>query len=236
MRAFGVCATDAPVRTAKKMMRFTLLAFVLLASALGARAASVFNVSIDTASLASTGGYLNFQVNGPAAADPLSIVLSDFNFDGTLDPLDADLCFGDTPCPITGQIGSDPTMSFSNDAGSPPVLIDYLQPVVFGNLLSFRLVFTGMALDNPTVPSPGATAFRVLLFSAAFQPLLSDDAVNGSILSFLTDEGTVTPTNYSSAGEADLSEVPEPATAALILAGCAFLFARRRSFGRRHTG
>ena len=217
-------------------MRYTLLAFVLLASALGARAASVFNVTIDTASLASSGGYLNFQVEGPAAADPLSIVLSDFSFDGALDPLDADLCFGDTPCPITGQIGSDPSVTFGNDAGSPPVPIDYLQPVVFGNLLSFRLLFTGMALDNPTIPSPGATAFRVLLLSDAFQPLLSGDLVNGSILSFSTDNGTVTPPNSSSAGEADLSEVPEPATAALILAGCAFLFARRRSFGRMRAG
>ena len=217
-------------------MRYALLALVLLASALGARAASVFNVSIDTASLASTGGYLNFQVDGPASADPLSIALSDFSFDGALDPLDADLCFGETPCPITGQIGSDATVSFSNDAGSPPVLIDYLQPVVFGNLLSFRLVFAGMALDSPTIPSPGATAFRVLLLCDAFQPLLSSDAVNGSLVSFLTDEGTVTPTNFSTAGEADLSEVPEPATAALMLAGCVFLFARRRAFGRKHAG
>lgn len=211
-------------------MRHTLLVFLLLAGALGAPAASVFNVSIDTTSLAGTSGNLNFQVEAPAGADPLSIALSDFNFDGVLDPLDADLCFGDTPCPITGQIGVDPTVSFGNDPGLPPVLIDYLQPVVFGNVISFRLVFAGMALDNPTFPSPGATEFRVLLFDTAFQPLLSNDPLIGSILSFLTDDGRVTASNFSTSGEADLSDVPEPGAAALVLLGFGLLLVKGRAF------
>lgn len=196
----------------------------------------MFNVTIDTSSLAGTSGSLNFQVEGPAGADPLSIALSDFNFDGALDPLDADLCFGETPCPISGQLGIDPTVNFGNDAGSPPVIIDYLQPVTFGNLLSFRLDFTGMALDNPTIPSPGATVFKVLLLDAGFNPLLSDDPVSGSILTFVTADGRVTATNFSSAGEADLSdvsEVPEPAAAALVLFGFGLLFAKRRALLRK---
>ncbi|MCC6263985.1 MAG: NF038129 family PEP-CTERM protein [Bryobacterales bacterium] len=211
-------------------MRHTLLVLLLLAGALGASAATVFNVSIDTASLAGTSGNLNFQVEAPAGADPLSIALSDFNFDGALDPLDSDLCFGDTPCPISGQIGVDPTVSFGNDPGQPPVFIDYLQPVVFGNLLSFRLVFAGMALDNPTSPSPGATEFRVLLLDTAFQPLLSSDPANGSIVSFLTDDGRVTAENFSAAGEADVSDVPEPGGAALVLLGFGLLLVKGRAF------
>lgn len=214
-------------------MRNTILALVLLAGALGAPAATMFNVSIDTTSLAGTGGNLNFQVEGPAGADALSVALSNFNFDGALDPLDADLCFGDTPCPISGQLGIDPSVSFGNDAGSPPVFIDYLQPVTFGNLLSFRLVFAGMALDNPTIPSPGATVFKVLLLDAGFNPLLSADQGSGSILSFVTDSGRVTATNSSSAGEADLSEVPEPAAAALVLFGIGLLLAKRRGLRRK---
>lgn len=213
---------------------FTLI--LLLTGALSAPAAALFDVSIDTSSLAGNGGFLIFQVEGPAGADTLSIALSNFNFDGSFDPLDADLCFGDTPCPITGELGTDPTVSFSNDAGVPPVFIEYLQPLVWGNQLSFRLVFAGMALDNPTVPSPGSTSFAVLLLDNAFQPLLSEDILNGSILSFAAGDGKVTLSNYSPSGEAALSEVPEPAAAALALLGFGLIYAKRRALCRPRKG
>lgn len=210
-----------------------LLAFVLLLLiSVTAPAAAFYQVTIDTSSLDGTAGSLNFQVNVQGTPDPLSIVLSDFGFDGTFDPLDSDLCFGETPCPITGELGTDPSVSFANNPIDPPDFIDYLQPVVFGTQISFRLFFSGLALDSSS-PSPGTTSFEILLLDEFFSPLLSDDPGIGSIVSFVVDDGELSVANFSSDGEADLSEVPEPGTLALVGFGLLAACRRKALLGRR---
>ncbi|MDZ7637530.1 MAG: NF038129 family PEP-CTERM protein [Bryobacterales bacterium] len=214
------------------MKQTVLSLLLLLAGALGTPAATIFDVSIDTSSLSGSGN-LNFQVGVLGSPDPVSILLSNLSFDGTLDPSSKDLCFGDSPCPIAGELGTDPTVSFGNDPGNPPVIIDYLQPVTWGSQLSFRLTFAGMAVENPTLPSNGITSFEVVLLDNNFQQLLSTDPALGSILSFIVEDGRVIPSNFSPTGEADVSEIPEPAAAGFVLLGLALAFAKRASATRR---
>jgi hypothetical protein len=207
------------------MKRTFLATLLLLLGTIAAPAAALYQVTIDTTSLTGTSGFLNFQVGVLGTTDPLSIVLSDFLFDGALNPAEKDLCLGESPCPISGEIGTDPSVTFENTPNNPPAFIDYLQPVVFGSQISFRLFFSGLALDNPS-QATGSTSFEIVLFDDDFRPVLSDDPSIGSIVSFLVEDGDLSFTNFSTNGEADVSEVPEPGTLALV--GLGLLAAWRR--------
>lgn len=214
------------------MKRTFLATLIFLFGAIAAPAAALYQVNIDTTAISGTAGSLNFQVGVLGTPDPLTIVLSDFSFNGSFDPLDADFCFGETPCPITGELGTDPSVSFANNPTNPPAFVDFLQPLVFGTQISFRLFFSGLALDNPS-PAPGTTSFEIVLLDEFFSPLLSNDSAIGSIVSFVVDDGQLSVSNFSSTGEADVSQVPEPVTLALAGLGLAIMVGRQRIFRRR---
>lgn len=213
------------------MKRTFLATLILLFGAFAAPAAALYQVTIDTTAIQGTTGALNLQVGVLGTPDPLTIEVSDFTFDGSFGSDDSDFCFGETPCPVTGDLASSPSISFANTPFSPPSFIDYLRPVVFGTQISFRLFFSGLALDNPS-PAPGTTSFEVVLLNEFFEPLLSDDPSVGSIVSFVVDDGDLSFSNFSSGGEADVSEVPEPGTLALAALGLVLVAGRKRIFRR----
>ena len=201
----------------RALMQILLLVCAGLCSA--ATFAQSYRVTVDTSAIADTNGYVNFQFN-PADLLAPEANASIFQWAGSITLLDVPVIEGSVAGALPG------TVDLNNDTA----FNDYLHAAQFGETLSFLLQFAG----NSSVPASSlGTSFALALYAAdATTPLLSDD-VSGSILRFeLGPDGVDYQTfgpDASSPSVAQVSPVPLPAAAWLLLSGVVGLFATARS-------
>jgi len=178
----------------------SLLAFFLIPAA--GSAARVYDVSVDTSSIAGTNGFFDFQFNPGGAAPSAVATLSQFDLGG------ATLLASPT---LDGEVsGAFPgTLTIGNSAQFNALL----QEVTFGTSLSFRIEFGGEFL---TQPSTDETVFALVFWSPdLLEPLLPVGPIGGSV-EFRLLSGTVSDDIFAAGS---ITPVPEPATWALLAAG-----------------
>jgi hypothetical protein len=209
------------------MLRKSLLGIgCLLLAASAASAGVICYVTVDTSSLASTNGAIDFNFDpGPLVTQAASVDIVGFSSDGT--PGTAST-IGD----VTGVLPSTVTINNTN------ALNDYFTDFSFGNTLSFRVDFYGPAVDSPDGVSTSGSSFAFSMFSdaAGTVPVLTTDSLNGYALTVdLNPDGTTALTKYSNETTADLV-TPEPFTLPLVGAPLILLatwWNRRARIGRR---
>ncbi len=180
------------------------LAAILLLEG-GAQADTItYQISVDTGSVQSTSGYLDFQFNpGNPPTDPASATLTDFTTDATLTgPLLPD--FGAVTGTLPGTVEIDNT-----DA-----LNEHTEGVIYG---SFFDVF--VTLDIPTVSgtATSGSSFALSVWDTNFNPVLTGDPLVEIDLDATTGNPSVT--NNSVNGDAVVTEVtlaPEPGSLLLV--------------------
>jgi len=209
------------------MYKFLLASFLMAASSGILPAAVLYDVTIDTSSLTGDGA-LSLQIGVTGDPDPLSVSLRNFAIPGgSLNGL-AEKCFGALPCPITGELPGDTELIFDNSEN----FAEYFQTLTWGSSLSFQLIFQGAAITNPTLGA-GASSFEVFLLDAnGIEGFLSTDPL-GTLLAFEVDETGILASNFSNAGTADVSLIPEPSVFVLSLLGLSLVALRYRRFAVR---
>jgi hypothetical protein len=191
----------------------SLLAFFLLPA--GGSAALVYDVSVDTSSIAGTDGFFDFQFNPGGSAPSAAAMLSQFDLGG------ATLVGSPT---LDGEVsGTFPgTLTIGNSAQFNALL----QGVTFGISLSFHIEFGG---DFLTQPSTDETVFGLVFWPPdLLAPLLPVGPLIGASVEFRLLSGTVTGDIFA---PGTITPVPEPATWALLAAGilCLAGAARQRA-------
>ena len=181
--------------------------------------AQSYLITVDTSAIAGTHGYVNFQFN-PADLLAPEADASILQWAGGITLLDAPLIEGS----VTGELPG--TVSLNNSTA----FNDYFHAAQFGEAFSFVLQLAA----NVSIPtsSPG-TSFALALYAAdAMTPLLSGD-ISGSIVRFeLRPDGVDYQTfgpDASSPSVVQVSPVPLPAAAWLLLSGVVALFGAARS-------
>ncbi len=196
-----------------------IFALALLQPFTHASAASMYHVSVDTSSLASSTGFLDLQFNpGDTTAPSATALLNGFGGDSTLN----------SGAVVDGNVlGALPgSLNFSNGTAFNAVL----QPVTFGNLFDFTINFSGA---YETALSGSGTRFSLALLDTFYNPLASVDPA-GTILQFeVMPGGNVSATTFDASFGAPsivtLSAVPVPAALPLLAAALSlFGFTRRR--------
>lgn len=178
------------------------VAFALSALGVTAQAqAQSFRVTLDTSSLATQMGNLDFQFNPAMSNTPnAALQISGFTTTGALTGTTADTGGG------TGSLPG--TLTLANSG----VYNDAFQGITFGSTLSFLATFSGPALSPP----PGTTSGSVFAFSlydaSGVNPLLGTN-VDGSVLDIsVNPDGTQTVTSGSTALTVTAAPVPESST------------------------
>lgn len=235
----------SPVRRLAAPLALTC-ALALCASA--AQAAVTYRFSVDSSSIAGTDGFIELQfANGGAfgVAQEATATISDFQTVGGLfteaDPYSAsDLGGPNVLGHVSGTLPGAVTMSDITQAG----IDDYLHSFRFGQSFSFLLTLAGPAvdasacgpLDNCSLPG-----FSLDLLNASGTGfLLTGDPTGQTAFGWLLGQvevnrdGSTSPIIYPGPGGGasalSISEVPEPATWALMLLGFGGMgaLARRR--------
>jgi hypothetical protein len=193
------------------------LLFVL--SSACAMAGAIYDVTVDSSSIAGTAGSLDFNFNpGPLVTQSASLQVLNFTSDGTL--------AGNCPCgtgDVSGQLPG--ILTFDNGTA----FNDYFDDFTYGTTISFEVSLYGPALDSPDGVSTSGSTFAFSMFSDAGGtiPVLTSDTTDG--FAFTIDvnlDGSTTPANYSPQTTVILSganTVPEPGSESLLGGGIALL-------------
>jgi MYXO-CTERM domain-containing protein len=177
---------------------------------------TIYDVSIDTTSIAAQSGFLDLQFNpGTATALAATATVSGFLAGGTLGSPTVDGS-------VTGALPG--TLVFGN--GTPFNAV--LQPLTpFGTAFSFRVSFDGAFASAST--GVGTTfSLGVLGPDPDYPPLLGANPDGRSLL-FELGPGNITYTTFDAS--IGVTPVPEPAAWMLVVGGLALLalIARRRA-------
>jgi hypothetical protein len=209
-------------------MKNLFLSLILLITAASGGAANLYQVDIDTSSVAGQEGNISLQLGILGNPDPLTVTISNFTVvGGTLGGV-VEKCFGFLPCPIDGELPADATLSFENTES----FVEYFQSITWGTALRFHVSFFGLAITNPT-PGADPSTFEILLLDdSGVTALLSTDPF-GRLSSWRIDDQGISLENLSENGVADISQVPEPSTIGLLLLGAALLGLRSRAVRAR---
>ena len=180
------------------MYKHTLI-FLALGMALAQSAhAEIWQVDIDTSSIAGIGGYLDLQLNpGAADAQPVQARIGNFSSDASLGMGEVD---GAASGSLAGVLVLDNT-----DA-----LNAWLQGLVFGSHIAFTL-----DIDS-TLSAGSGSSFSALLWDGNFPPLLA--AAGSDALLRIDLMPNVSPT-WMMSSAVQVSAVPEPTIAMTFLAG-----------------
>ena len=184
-----------------------LLALALVCGTGAAVAGPIYQVTVNTTSLAGSNGYLDFSFLALGSAAPAFATLSNF----------------------TGALGAD-VIPTGDVAGTPPGTVtignttgfnDLLQGVTFGGLFTFDLSFTA---DDGIAGS----TFSVALVNGSITDFAG---YAGNILDIALQPGAPTSVN-AVAGFANVNVVPEPSDLPLMVSGLALMgWATRRKAG-----
>ena len=198
------------------LIRMALSSFAIiciaLSTAAASRAAVVYLVTVDTASVAATAGNINFQLNPGGAAQFVSADISSFMFigGGSLDGPPA--LIGN----VTGVLPATVTLTTGPPASG---LNDYFQLVTYGNKFSFVLSLYGPGVDAPDGVSTAGTTFGIALFNNALpfpNPILTTDPFGfAAIIDIAPGTGVITLTPFPTPGgppAVTFDPIPEPAT------------------------
>ncbi len=209
-------------------------AAALVASALGAlglltlgaaaQAQTRYLVTLNTRTLNTTSGGLDFQFNpGGSGTSTASVQVTGFTTNGTLVGASSDS--GSATGALPGTLG------ISNSPG----INEVFQGVTFGTTLSFALTFT-----SPD-PTPVGSLFAFTLFDNSGSQLLSNNP-DGSVLDIsVNPDGSLTP-QPAPPGANGLTVTPAPVPEAspalslgllLALGGGAMAVRRRKAAGAR---
>lgn len=173
--------------------------------------AQSYRVTVDTSELAGTDGYVNFQFN-PADLEAPAAEASILQWLGSTTLLDAPLIEGN----VTGSLPGAVTMN------NGTAFNDYFHAAQFGEAFSFVVEFSGNVS-----PSLLGTSFALALYAAdGATPLLTDD-ISGSLVRFELSSAGIDFLSNSSAVQ--VTPVPLPAAAWLLLSGMAALTGAARS-------
>src|ERR1700675_1870458 len=192
-----------------------LILITLCLSLAGASSASpiLYLVTVNTGSIAGTGGSLDFQFNpGPLATQAANLQILSFASNGTLGTSGLS---GDVSGALPG------TVSFDNGGG----FNDYFTGFTYGTTISFLVNLFGPAVTSPDGTSASGSSFAFSMFSdsAGTVPVLTSDTVDGFALTTnINLDGTTTLTNSSGPTDVTLvAAIPEPGT--LLLVGLGLL-------------
>jgi hypothetical protein len=176
---------------------------------------AVYDITVDTSTIAGTSGSLDFNFNpGPLVSQPASLQI--LNFTGGT-PLSTPVDTGD----VTGILPA--TLTFDN--GSP--FNDYFQTYTFGSSLSFQVSLFGPALTAPDGMSTSGSSFAFSMFSdaAGTKPVLTSDTSDGFAVKVDVNlDGSTTLSNFLA------TATPEPGgltMLGLVIAGGLFYLQRR---------
>jgi hypothetical protein len=184
--------------------------------------AQSYLVSVDTSSVESLAGFLDFQFNPSVATAPAAT--ADVQFTNTFDTL-----FGGAAT-VEGDVSvAPPSLDFS--MGNSAAFNDWLQPVSFGSAFSFVVSFGG---DFLTAAGTDGTAFSLtLLADDLATPLLTTDG-NGTVATMdLRPGGLISistfPRDLTTSSVVTVTPVPEAHEYVMLLAGLAVVGAWVRS-------
>jgi hypothetical protein len=191
---------------------------LLLISASYLDASVIYKITMNTTSLNTQSGNLDFQFNaGNSDAQAATATVSAFTSNGTVGSpaqLSGDVTPANAALPGTFTLGN--TAQFN----------DLFQPFTFGTTLSFFVTLGGPAVDSPNGTSQSGSTFGFSLYNAAGDTPLLTTAADGTVVDISINPGARVST--SSQTGASISAVPEPGT--LLIAGLSLLglFASRR--------
>jgi len=206
-------------------MKTIVMGFILLlAAAVPMRADDIYTVTVDTSTINSTAGYLDFQFNpglfpGSQAA---SLQIEDFTTDGTL---------GTAPT-LTGDVSGALPGTLAFDNGTP--FNDYFTAFTFGNSISFTVDLGGPAISAPDGTSSSGSSLTFFVYDSSYNPLLADSSspIGQALEVDVNLDGTTTPTSYSPQLSASpVTPAPEPASLILLVAGMVGIAVLKRLVG-----
>lgn len=207
------------MQSIKQLWTGLLLALVLLQPSTPVSAATAYHVSVDTASLVGTAGFLDLQFNPGDVTAPAAMAL--------LNGMAGDLTLN-AGAVVDGSVtGALPgPLSFANDTAFNAVL----QPVTFGNVFDFTINFSG-AYEGAL--SGSGTRFSLALLDTFYNPLATVDPA-GTILQFdLMPGGDVSATTFDvmlgTPSIVSLTAVPLPAALPLLFSALGVVGFMRRS-------
>ena len=210
------------------MARKLLLLFALLLLATSPSWANVtYQVTVDTSSLASTSGSLDFQFNpGFLTTQPANLQILNFSSDGT--PGGSPTLTGDVSGALPG------TVAFDNGS----LFNDYFTGFTYGNSLTFSVDLFGPAVTSPDGTSSSGSSFAFSMFSdpGGTIPVLTNDPSGFALTIDINLDGSTTPTNSSSVLTVqNVTPAPEPPTLLLLVSAFASASLLRKRRIQRHN-
>ena len=200
---------------------WALLGACLFASSV--QAGVQYQITVNTASVVTTTGFLDFQFNpGNSSSQSATAVLSNFS-GGTING--APSITGN----VTGTLPTTVTM-----VNSTP-LQELFQSFTFGNSFTFLLSLSGPALDTPNGTSTAGSTFGLGLYDSAPNPILTNQGattgfagqVQVNLNGTTTRTAFPTPTGASVVSFVQVT-TPEPSAIGLVGMGLAALLGMRR--------